>query len=100
MVGTWNGHVFRVERVSLARASADTQPIPPRACDGTITTRASRMLAGRLTRHHAALKLLELQTCPHGVWALVPVADGPTVSYIHRRFGNRVVVEGWLRADR
>jgi hypothetical protein len=97
MVGTWNGHVFQVEHASLARASADTQPIPPRACDGSIITRASGRLAWRLTEHHAALNLLEARACRRFVWALVPVADGRTVAYIHRRFGNRVLVAGWLR---
>lgn len=100
MVGTWNGHVFQVEHASLARASADTQPTPPRACDGSIITRASRRLAWRLTKHHAALSLLEVQACRHSVWALVAVADGHTVSYIHRCFGHDVLVAGWLRPVR
>jgi hypothetical protein len=100
MVGIWNGHVFQVESVSFAPASAETQPLPPRACDGTTTTWASRRLAGRLTRQHAAINLLEVQACRHAVWALVPVADGHTISYIHRHFGNQVTVEGWLRAVR
>jgi len=100
MVGTWNGHVFHVEHASLARASADTQPTPPRACDASIITRTSRRLARRLTKHHAALNLLEVQACRHSGWTLVAVADRRTVSYIRRRFGHRVLVAGWLRPVR
>ena len=100
MVGTWNGHVFHVEHASFARASADTQPTPPRACEARIITRASRRLAWRLAEHHAALNLLEVQACRNSAWALVAVADGHTVSSIHRRFGHRVLVTGWLRPVR
>jgi hypothetical protein len=92
--------VFHVEHASLVRASADTQPTPPRACDGSIITWASRRLAWRLTVHHAALNLVEARACRRFVQALVPVADGHTVAYIHCRFGNRVLVAGWLRPVR
>jgi hypothetical protein len=43
------------------------------------------------------INLLRLQPCGRMLWILVAVADAPTVSHIHRRFGNRIIVSGWLQ---
>jgi hypothetical protein len=41
--------------------------------------------------------MLELSPCRHTVWVLVAVADESTISYIRDRFGDQVIVKGWLR---
>jgi hypothetical protein len=97
LVGTWNGHAFQVQHVSAARASDETQPGPPAACDESSSSQTTRRLARALSRVHARIHLLELDTCRGGVWALVAVADHQTVSYIRDHFGRRVRIESWLQ---
>jgi hypothetical protein len=97
LIGTWDGHALTVTSVSPAAASAQSEPGPPKACDGSRETAASRALARAITRAHLRIKMLELSPCREAAWVLVAVADQSTISYIRDRFGDRVIVKGWLR---
>jgi hypothetical protein len=98
LTGTWDGHVWTVRTASPAATSGESQPAPPKGCDGARTTPASRALTRALSRDRGRINLLVAQPCRRTAWVLVAVADAATVSYIHRRFGGEVIVSGWLQS--
>jgi hypothetical protein len=96
--GTWNGSVLRV----TAQPEVWRNPLPadpPVRCRVPSTSFASA-LANRIGANHVGLPVLETSACGSTAWMLVAVADAPTVSATHHRFGPRVIVSGWLRPVR
>lgn len=96
--GTWNGSVLRVTALPVVWRNplpAD----PPIRCRVPSTSFASA-LANRIGAHHPGLPVLETSACGSAAWVLVAVGDTHTGSAIHRRFGQRVMVSGWLRPAR
>jgi hypothetical protein len=98
LTGTWDGHSLHVT-APPAPSSTSPAPSPPMRCRVPSTSFASA-LANRIGAHHAGLPVLETSACGSTAWVLVAVADAPTVSAIHHRFGARVIVSGWLRPAR
>jgi hypothetical protein len=96
LVGHWNGHVLDLTRRPQPAAHAEREPTPPLGCHGQ-STPATAALATRITQAHTRIHLLELLPCGARVWILLQVADAATRSDIRTRFGDAVIVDGWLR---
>ncbi|HXY72310.1 MAG TPA: hypothetical protein VEM41_07190 [Actinomycetota bacterium] len=96
LVGTWDGRVLTVTRPPAPPGGRWREPPRPAGCTGRATP-AAAALAKRIASQRARLHMLTLTRCGTRVWVLVAVADAPTIAYVHRHFGERVVVSGWLR---
>lgn len=94
--GTWDGRALTVTSATRVPASQETTPEPPAACHRGSKRPAVAVLQRRIARQSGRINLLEIQPCRASVWVLIAVADRASVSYIRRRFGNRVMVSGWL----
>jgi hypothetical protein len=96
LIGTWNGDRLVVTRRPAVGPSGREEPAAPRYCRGYAAF-VGAALARRITRQRDRIHLLSLTPCAGKVFAVVAVADGATRSYMHRHFGTRVLVAGWLR---
>ncbi len=94
LTGTWDGHALHLT-VPPTPAAGKPPPDPPLRCRVPSTSYASA-LAGRIAADRG-LHVLSTSACGSTAWALVAVADSHTASAIHRRFGRRVIVSGFLR---
>lgn len=98
LTGTWDRHSLHL----TARPTPSSAPpalSPPMRCRVPGTSFASA-LADRIAANHVGLDVLSTSACGSTAWVLVAVADAHAVSAIHRRFGRRVIVSGWLRPAR
>jgi hypothetical protein len=99
LVGVWDGHVLQVTRPPVPSAPR-RDPTPPSGCDGQREAAAARTVGARLAALHESVGLLTLVPCSRRVWALVAAADPATLAEIHHRFGDLVMVHGWLQPYR
>jgi hypothetical protein len=98
IVGVWNGHALVVTRVGRPGPAPAAPPAPARCA---IEARPRGMaLVRRIARDHAATAPMAFGPCGTTAWLLVPVADAATTRAVHRRYGDAVIVRGWLALDR
>jgi hypothetical protein len=96
IAGTWNGHALALNRAPAPASAAPQPPAPPAGCNGKTTPTANSLMR-RIGRARDRIGLLQVTPCGTGVWVLAAVADHATRTEIRDRFGERVIVAGWLR---
>jgi hypothetical protein len=96
LTGRWNGKVFSVMSASPAKLSEQTIPAQPN-CLAHRSGPVVRPSQGEITQASEQVNLLQSGPCGHSYYFLAAVADHRTVAYLHRRFGESILVGGWLK---